>query len=275
MDYLKLEINKIYNENCMDTMSRIPNDYCDLILTSPPYDNLREYQTGVGSEWTFEIFKPIAKELSRVLKEGCCLVWVVGDECVDGSESLSSFKQAIYFKEDCGLNVHDTMIYQKSSFAFPSSTRYHQAFEYMFVFTKGKIKTFNPLKDRKNKWGKRWGSETKESIKDGKKFKVKPVQYEAYGMRTNVWKYHTDSGRVNSEWKIIKDHPAVMPEKIAEDHILSWSNKDDLVYDPFAGSGTTIKMALLNGRNYIGSEISKTYCDIISNRLYQYSNIIF
>ena len=270
-----MEINKVYNENCLDTMSRMSNNYCDFIFTSPPYDNIRNYQTGIGSEWNFEVFKPIAKELSRVLKEGRCLVWVVGDECVDGSESLSSFKQAIYFKEECGLNVHDTMIYQKSSFAFPSSNRYHQTFEYMFVFSKGKVEVFNSLKDRKNKWKKRWGNKIKESVKDGKIFKVKPVEYEEYGMRTNVWKYHTDSGKVNSEWNLIKEHPAVMPEKIAEDHILSWSNKDDLVYDPFAGSGTTIKMSLLSNRKYIGSEVSKEYCDIIDKRLYPYSNIIF
>jgi site-specific DNA-methyltransferase (adenine-specific) len=270
-----IELNKVYNENCLDTMARMPDNYCDFIFTSPPYDNIRNYQTGIGAEWNFEVFKPIAKELSRVLKENRCMVWVVGDECIDGSESLTSFKQALYFKEECGLKVHDTMIYQKKAFAFPSNNRYHQVFEYMFVLSKGKPSVFNPLTDRKNKYNDRWSKKVVERIKDDKKIKVLPVNYNEYGMRTNIWDYHNDAGSVNPEWNMIKDHPAVMPEKIAEDHILSWSNKEEIVYDPFAGSGTTIKMALLNGRKYIGSEVSKEYCDIIDKRMYPYSNIVF
>ena len=72
---------------------------------------------------------------------------------------------------------------------------------------------------------------------------------------------------VSSKDKIAFEHPAIYPEQLVEDHILSWSNENDLIYDPFMGSGTTAKMAILNKRNWIGSEISKEYCDIITRRL--------
>lgn len=263
-----MEINKIYNENCLDTMKRMPDNYIDLVVCSPPYDSIRQYETGIGLEWSFEVFKPIARELSRVIKQGRCIVWVVGDESINGSESLSSFKQAIYFKEECGLNLHDTMIYAKKSFAFPSKNRYNQVFEYMFVFSKNKPEVFNPIKDRKNKWTKRWSSKATETLKDGnKKLRIVPVEYEEYGMRTNIWEYHTNAGNVNPEWDLLQNHPAIMNIDIVKDHITSWSNENELVYDPFMGSGTTAKASVILKRNYIGSEVSSKYVEIINKRL--------
>jgi len=271
-----LEINKVYNENCVETMKRMPDNYIDLVVTSPPYDHIRDYETGIGLEWSFEVFKPIAKELSRVIKEGRCIVWVVGDASIDGSESLSSFKQAIYFKEECGLNVNDTMIYQKKGFAFPSKNRYNQIFEYMFVFSKGRPIVFNPIKDRKNKWTKRWSGKASETLKDGnKKLRIKPVEYGEYGMRTNIWEYHTNAGNINPEWDILKDHPAIMNIDIAKDHIISWSNENELIFDPFMGSGTTAKACSILKRNYIGSEVSEVYMNIINKRLHHTQLEIF
>lgn len=263
-----MEINKIYNENCLDTMKRMPDNFIDLVVCSPPYDGIRSYETGIGLEWNFEAFKPIAKELSRVIKQGRCIIWVVGDGCIDGSESLSSFKQAIYFKEECGLNVHDTMIYAKKGFAFPSKNRYNQVFEYMFIFSKGKPEVFNPIMDRKNKWTKRWSTKSYKTMQDGnKEIRIRPVDYAEYGMRTNIWQYHTNAGNVNPEWDILKGHPAIMNIDIAKDHIISWSNEGDLIYDPFMGSGTTAKASVVLKRNYIGSEVSEVYMDIINKRL--------
>jgi len=196
------------------------------------------------------------------------MVWIVGDATVDGCESLTSFKQAIFFVEQCGFKLHDTMIYQKNNFSNPSNNRYHQIFEYMFVFSKGKLKTFNPIKDRLNiERGK-----TKipgKRQKDGEyiKGKIKKTINE-YGLRHNIWKYKTGLYHSTKD-KIAFQHPAIFPESLVQDHILSWSNKGDLILDPFLGSGTTTKMAHRLERRSIGIDISKEYCKIAKTRCSQ------
>ena len=233
----------IYNENCLDTMARFPDGHIDLTLTSPPYDNLREY-----NGYSFD-FEAIAKELYRITKPDGVLVWVVGDATIDGSESGSSFRQALFFKE-LGFKLHDTMIYEKNSPAYPArrdGNRYTQIFEYMFVFAKGKVPS-QLICDKPNKWAgyKDFSGKLKNPVPD-------------FSPSNNIWKYTTSF----NGWK----HPAPFPEALAHDHIVSWSKPDDLVYDPFMGSGTTAFVARLLGRNYIGSEISKEYCEIIEERL--------
>lgn len=233
----------IYNENCLDTMARFPDEYINLTLTSPPYDNLREY-----NGYSFD-FEAIAKEIYRVTKSNGLLVWVVGDAVIDGSESGSSFRQALYFKE-LGFKLHDTMIYEKNSPTYPAranGNRYTQIFEYMFVFAKGKVPN-QLICDKPNKWAghKDFSGKLKNPVPD-------------FSPRNNIWKYTTSF----NGWK----HPAPFPEALAHDHIVSWSKEGDLVYDPFMGSGTTAYVARLLGRNYIGSEISKEYCEIIEQRL--------
>jgi len=246
-----MKINKIYNENCLDTMRRMEDDFIDLTVTSPPYDNLRTY-----NGYSFD-FENIAKELYRVTKEGGVVVWIVGDATVKGSETGTSFKQALYFKE-IGFNIHDTMIWRKPN-AMPniSKKRYTPSFEYMFVFSKGQPRVCNRITQNCKYAGKTIQTHTtnKESMMSCKNRKetkkTKPLQ--------NIWDikvFGTNYG-----------HPAIFPEKLANDHIISWSNKNDLVYDCFMGSGTTAKMSILNKRNYIGSEISTEYCEIIRQRL--------
>ena len=259
-----MKINKIYNENCLDTMSKMPNDFIDLTVTSPPYDNLRTY-----NGYSFD-FESIAKELYRVTKQGGVVIWVVGDSTIKGSETGTSFKQALFFKE-IGFNLHDTMIYEKNTSSFPSrkdGNRYTQIFEYMFVLSKVKPKTSNLICDKENKWAghTNWGKNTKRGRDNDLKetSKIKPVP--KFSPRNNIWKYTVGGGFASSD-KIASKHPAIFPEKLVNDHILSWSNEGDLVYDPFMGSGTTAKMAILNNRNYIGSEISEEYCKIIEERL--------
>ena len=252
-----MKTNKIYHGECREVMKTFPDNCIDLTVTSPPYDNLRTY-----NGYTFD-FEGIAQQLYRVTKEGGVVVWVVGDATINGSETLTSFKQALYFKE-IGFMVHDTMIYQKSSFSNPSNNRYHQVFEYMFVFSKGDIKTFNQIKDRENIYHSS-GKATRQ--KDGTITKIgERVYYGKYGMRFNVWRYATGKG-VSTKSKIAFKHPAIFPEKLANDHIISWSNKGDLILDPFCGSGTTPKMAIENDRNYIGIEISEKYIPIIETRI--------
>ena len=254
-----IEINRNYNESNLDTMKRMPNNFVDLTVTSPPYDGLRTYN---GYSFPFE---EIAKELYRVTKQGGIVVWVVNDSTKNGCESLTSFKQAIYFVEQCGFNLHDTMIYAKQNPIPLTHNRYEQQFEYMFVLSKGKPKTFNGLKE-KSKYGGEMASRTRSFYKTNTE--NEPTIQNKRGiisnekLRNNIWYYivgSTQTGKIK--------HPAIFPEQLANDHIISWSNEGDLVYDCFMGSGTVAKMAIINKRNWIGSEISKEYCDIIEQRI--------
>jgi len=259
---MAISLNTIYNENCLETMARMPDCFVDLTVTSPPYDDMRDYK---GYSFPFE---EIAKELHRITKEGGIIVWVVGDTKINGSESLSAFKQAIYFNE-LGLRVHDTMIYEKAGSSLPHDNIYNQAFEYMFVISKGKPKTTNLIADRKNTYytGKPKYRTVRE--KDGKTYPRNSIQG-AKSVRSNIWRY--SAGYMLSTSDDVWEHPAVFPEKLAADHIWSWSNEGDLVYDCFGGSGTTAKMAHRYKRKWILSEISKEYCEIARKRLEPYLN---
>lgn len=262
-----LELNKIYNCDCLEGLKQLDDNSIHLTVTSPPYDNLRTY--GDKSDWNFEVFKPIAQELYRVTKQGGIVVWVVGDAVINGSESGSSFRQALYFMET-GFKLHDTMIFEKNSSSFPAkrtSKRYTQIFEYMFVFVKGKIRDdITLIADKPNKWAghTNWGNNTQYD-KDGnlkQTENIKPVP--DFSLRNNIWKYSVGFNDKTG-------HPAVFPEKLAEDHILSWTVEGDTILDPFSGSGTTAKMSLLNNRNYIGFEINEEYYINSIKRLEKYT----
>jgi site-specific DNA-methyltransferase (adenine-specific) len=245
-------LNKAYNEDCLDTMGRLPEGFIDLTVTSPPYGTLRRYN---GFSFDFEA---VAKELYRITKQGGVLVWIVADQCIDGGESMDSFKQAIRFV-DLGFKLYDTMIWSKPSPQAPTEGRYYDTFEYMFVLSKGKPKTLNLIVDRLNvSQGSISNKETRSSREDRKNTGAKRVVPQ-YSRRFNVWNISIGKNKTN--------HPAVFPDKIANDHILSWSNEGDTVYDPFAGSGTTLRMAKNNNRNFLGSEISEPYFKIIMSKL--------
>ena len=239
--------------DCLERMKEIPDGSIDLTVTSPPYDNLRTYKDSL--DWGEHVWKPVLHELFRVTKQGGVVVWVVGDATIKGSETGTSFRQALFAKE-CGFNLHDTMIYEKSGMSFPDSTRYHQTHEYMFVFTKGTVATFNPIKDRKNKYTGKVGGNKRGGLCSRGEF----------GSRFNIWRYANGRDNTTKDRKAFK-HPAVFPEKLAEDHIVSWSDEGATVLDPFMGSGTTGKMATLNGRNFIGIEKVEEYFEIAKNRI--------
>lgn len=257
-----MDINAIYCEDCIETMRKMSNNFVDLTVTSPPYDKLRNY-----NGYSFD-FETIAKELYRVTKQGGVVVWIVGDATVKGSETGTSFKQALYFKE-IGFNLHDTMIYMKDNPPpVGGDKRYYQAFEYCFVLSKGTPKTFNPIvEERRNKWNDKRTVRIRPVTRNKAGiFVEKQVKIEGLVKLQNVWSYVVSGGSVSEEM-FAHEHPAIFPEALCRDHIISWSNKGDLVYDPFMGSGTTAKMSILNGRQYIGSEISKEYCEISRKRL--------
>lgn len=241
--------------DCLEVMRNLADETIDLTVTSPPYDNLRKY-----GGYTFD-FEPIAKELYRITKDGGVVVWVVGDATVKGSETGTSFKQALYFRE-LGFNLHDTMIYQKkSAYAHdPRNKRYKAMFEYMFVFSKDVPKTYNEIKDIPNKHAGKIIKGTKGRDRNGNKRLLRPIVLAGFQARSNVWLIPSSER---------SDHPAIFPEALAKDHIITWSNEGDLVLDPFLGSGTTAKACQELNRNYIGIEINPEYVEIAQERLRQ------
>ena len=262
-----MKLNTIYNEDCVEGIRKhIPDNSIDLTVTSPPYDDLRDYK---GYKWSFRHFKKLAKELYRVTKDGGVVVWIVADKTENGSETGTSFKQALYFKK-IGFNLHDTMIYAKKNPIPLTHNRYEQQFEYMFVLSKGKPKKFNPIKEDCKTAGnihdfrKRLTSRkrNREAIRIRKeKYKTKNTKY-----KTNIWYYKIGSNQSAKDKEAFK-HPAIFPEQLAKDHIISWSNPGDIVLDPFMGSGTTAKMALATCRKFVGFEISEEYCWIAYKRI--------
>jgi len=256
-----LPLNKIICGDAVEIMKAIPPNSIDLVVTSPPYDELRNYNGYVFN------FEGIARGLFRVMKKGGVVVWVVGDQTVKGNETGTSFRQALYFKQ-VGFNLFDTMIYLKTPRgAVGNNKTYWQAFEYMFVLSKGTPNTINLLKDRENK-DERDGDRGTKRLHDGTLLKLKRAGYSKYGRRTNVWEYLIGKGHSASD-NIAYQHPAIFPERLVQDHITSWTNPGDVVFDPMCGSGTTCKMAKLNKRDFIGIDISSEYCEIAKNRLKQ------
>lgn len=250
-----VEINKIYNEDCLVTMGKMQDNFIDLVVTSPPYDNLRDY-----NGYSFD-FESIAKELFRVTKDGGVIVWIVNDATIKGSESGTSFKQALYFKS-LGFNIHDTMIWSKNAIPYdPKCNRYWQSFEYMFIFSKSKP-ICNYIKEPCKMSGKKKINDYGQKRKDGTlridRYDEKRV-IKNTKVKNNIWHYNFSN--------IKTGHPATFPEQLANDHIISWSNEGDLVYDCFMGSGTTAKMSIINKRNFIGSEISEEYVKIANDRI--------
>lgn len=252
----------IQHGDCLVLLKSLDDESVDLTVTSQPYDNLRTYNGNID-QWCYEKFQAIAVELFRVTKKGGVVVWIVADATINGSETGSSFRQALWFRE-CGFNIHDTMIWSKPSFTAVGTltTRYASTFEYMFVFSKGKPATFNPIKDRKNiHAGKKKHGTLRQRDGSTRPVSSKGKVYEEYGQRFNVWNIPPEQSNTK------RCHPAQFPETLAHDHIISWSNPNDTVLDPFMGSGTTGIACLHTGRKFIGFEIDENYYSTAANRL--------
>ena len=252
-----LILNQIIQGDCLEVMADWPDGCVDLVVTSPPYGHVRDYNG-------FEVdIYAVIEQIARLLKQGGCCVWNEADQVVNGSETGASFSHALHAKS-LGLLLHDTMIYCKEGVTFPDANRYHPAFEYMFVLSKGKPKYFNGIRDWKNKWG---GSAMHGTDRqpDGTTTPIKGIKHNRkvseYGLRRNWW---VISNPYTGE---TSGHPAPMPKQMAHDHIVTWCEDGDLVVDPLCGSGTTCVAAKMLGRNYIGIDISEEYCQIARDRL--------
>ncbi len=278
-------LSKILHSDCVDALSRVDPDCIDLTVTSPPYDALRDYHG-----YRFDC-PAIASALYRVTKPGGVVVWVVADAVIDGSETGTSFRQALTF-QDIGFWLHDTMIYEKNTSAFPANrkgNRYSQTFEYMFVFSKGRPKTANLLCDKPNRWAgsTNWGRNTDRG-RDGQlrhKPDIKPVH--DFSPRNNIWRYvpqyepdetaedvvtsevrrYVVGGGIGQKDKSAYSHHATFPQALAKDHILTWSRPGDVILDPMCGAGTTCLAAQRLDRHFLGIEISREYCELAARRL--------
>ena len=253
---------KLINDDCVSAIKQMDDASIHLVVTSPPYDNLRTYDTDTASGWNADVWRDVIRELYRVMVDGGVVVWNVKDSNANGSESGASFRQALFAME-CGFNLHDTMIWSKDTFAYPDVARYYDTFEFVFVFSKGKPRAFNPICDRKNKWAgtKVHGTSRKADGTMYEKSNNNKSDVKEFGMRFNVWDIPTEkkSGEVG--------HPAMMPERLAHDMIVSWSNEGDVVLDPFMGSGTTGRMCVKTKRDFVGIDVSENYVDLARRRI--------
>lgn len=263
--------NNIYNEDCLETMKRMPNDYIDLVLTSPPYDAMRKYggnktyyQRLNETGYSFQ-FEQIAEELQRVLKPGGVIMWNIQDQIIKGSKTGNSMRQALYFM-DLGLRLHDHLIWEKTGTPFPSIYRYRNVWENMFILSKGKPNTFNPImiKNKTGGYVRNRRQRNQEGVFEEKK---KIVKVNEYGIDKNVWLI--PNGYTNSkQFKGDESHPAIFPDEMARRHIITWTNEDDIVYDPFLGSGTTTRISKELNRQWIGSELHTPYYEVSKQIMY-------
>lgn len=255
-----IQLDTIYNEDCVEGMKQIEEGSVDCVVTSPPYDNLRKYG-GTAESWNFDKFKIVAQQIVRVLKKGGVCVWVVSDGVMNGSESGTSFRQALFFME-CGLLLYDTMIYLKANPIPQTQRRYEQTFEYMFVLSKGKPVTFNPIKVKCIRAGKpqQWGRSINTDERTVKYLRADDVQItRETKIHGNIFTYSVGGNKTG--------HPAVFPERLALDQIYSWSNTNELILDPFIGSGTTAIACIKEHRHFVGFELNKKYFDIAQRRI--------
>ena len=254
--------------DCLAEMKNIPDNSIDLTVTSPPYDNLRTYN-GNNELWGEHVWKAVIEDLFRVTKKGGVVVWVVGDATIKGSETGTSFKQALWAME-CGFNLHDTMIFAKNNYIPLTHNRYEQQWEYSFVWSRGRPRTFNPLMKKNKQVGAIKGGTFNQ---DGstRRGRNKDIGVAKESTMPNIWFYNVGMMNSSKDREAFK-HPAIFPEQLAHDHIISWSNEGDTVFDPFTGSGTTGKMAVALNRRFIGIELEQEYFDIAKNRIFGESN---
>jgi len=264
MSTRQLAANKIFCGEAAEVMRSFPDESIDMVFTSPPYGTVRSYN---GYKFNFQ---EIAIELTRILKPGGVIAWNEADTIVNGSKTLTPSKHALYFSEECGLKVHDEMIYEKNSCSFPAKRnglRYSNVYEEVFILSKGKPKSVNLICDKRNRcYGEKGFGMASQRRKNGDLVKYERKPTPKFSPRDNIWRVFTGKGYSSKDSNASK-HPAISPDLLVLDHIRTWSNEGDIILDPMAGSGTTCVMAKALKRQYVGIEISDEYCQLINERL--------
>lgn len=262
---MNLPINTILHGDSAEVMQSFPDKCIPLTVTSPPYAKMRLYG---GHDYTWETFKSVATQLVRITMEGGVICWVVRNQIVKERENLQAEKEKLFFADDLGLWPHQTIIGAPKGVPLPQSRRYASNFDYVYVFSKGHPRIVNIIRDRRNS---RFGdlksnrlireSNGSERLACGGEYAIAK-----WGFRSNLWSYSTGGNHTATD-RISAKHPARMGEPLAEDLIISFSKPGDLVFDPFAGAGTSLKMALLNQRQWLGVEIFDEYVELIEKRM--------
>lgn len=257
---------KLINGNCIECFNLISDNSIDLTITSPPYDNLRSYGDKFKkNKFDENVWAKIIQELYRVTKDGGVVVWVVSDATIEGNETGTSFKHALFFQK-IGFNLHDTMIFRKKN-PIPQiyRKRYNNEFEYMFVFSKGTVKTHNPIMVDCIHAGLELNGTTYKNYSKNEQVReklAKPVKDKK--IKGNIWEYVVGKKQEDQE---AKGHPAPFPMQLAKDHIISWTNEGDTVFDPMMGSGTVGVASMDSGRKFIGIEIESEYFELSQSRI--------
>ena len=258
--FLSEHINSIICGDSAEVLKNFPDNSIDMVVTSPPYDGLRDY-----NGFSLDLHK-IGKEIYRVLKDGGIAVMVIQDATKDFAKSLTSFRTIVDWCDNVGFRLFETVIYHKNGTEGAWwKQRFRVDHEYMPIFMKGKKPQYfnkEPLKIPSKHGGKVMsGSGNRRT--DGTLSETVRRPINTMKCRGTVWDYLM-AGDKNP---LKRKHPAVFPDKIPYDCIQCFCPEGGLVLDPFIGCGSTAVMAKVLGRNYIGIDISREYCDLAEERI--------
>lgn len=255
------KLNEVYCGDCVKLMKLLPDSTIDLVVTSPPYDKIRDYNGSIH----FDLHKT-GQEIFRVLKSGGIAVMVIQDQTKNFGKSLTSFKTIIDWCDNIGFKLFETIIYRKNgSEGVWWTKRFRVDHEYMPIFLKGKKPQYfnkEPLKIPSKHGGKvMTGSGSRKTNGETQKTVTRAINFKK--CRGTIWNYLM-AGDKNP---LKRKHPAVFPDKIPYDFIQCFCPEEGIVLDPFAGSGSTLVMAKKLRRSFIGFDIVPEYCELARERL--------
>jgi site-specific DNA-methyltransferase (adenine-specific) len=255
----ELELNKIYCMDCLEGMRKLPDDSIDLVVTSPPYDNLRTYK-GFSVD-----LHSTGKEAYRVLKDGGIAVMVIQDQTKAFAKTLTSFRLIIDWCDNIGFRLFETIIYRKyGTEGAWWKARFRVDHEYMPIFLKGKKPQYfnKKLLMVPSKHGGEilTGSGNRRTTGETTKTVTRPIN--PTKCRGTIWDYLM----AGDKDPLKRKHPAPFPDQIPIDFITCFCPPKGIVLDPFIGSGSTAVAAKKLGRHYIGFEITPEYCEIAEQR---------
>ena len=257
---MQIQVNKIICEDNITYLKTLPDECIDFVITSPPYDALRDY-----NGYKLDLHG-LGVELLRVLKDGGICVMVIQDSTRDFAKSLTSFRTIVDWCDNIGFRLFECNIYNRQGTEGAWwKKRFRVDHEYMPIFLKGKRPQYFDKENIKipSKHGGKIMTGANIRTKNGqtgsRKVKINPTKCPGTVM--------TFGNTCGGESKLKSKHPAVFPNMLAYDMIECFCPEDGTVLDPFNGSGTTTLAAKCLGRNYIGIDVSEEYNKIARERL--------